>query len=70
MPTGSMGRSRNNVHHFLHYLEGLSVEEALRKAGVLSEDYWLRSESRMDISWGYPRKGGRAGKNPRKTRVI
>ncbi len=32
------------VHHFLHYLEGLSVEEALRKAGVLSEDYWLRSE--------------------------
>lgn len=32
------------VHHFLHYLEGLSAEEALRKAGVLSEDYWLKSE--------------------------
>jgi DDE superfamily endonuclease len=32
------------VHRFLHYLEGLSVEETLRKAGVLSEDYWLRSE--------------------------
>lgn len=32
------------VHHFLHYLEGLSVEETLRKAGVLSEDYWLKSE--------------------------
>jgi hypothetical protein len=30
------------VHHFLHYLEGLSVEEVLRKAGALSEDYWLR----------------------------
>ena len=32
------------VHHFLHYLEGLSVEETLRKAGVLSEDYWLKSK--------------------------
>ena len=32
------------VHHFLHYLEGLSVEETLQKAGVLSEDYWLKSE--------------------------
>jgi transposase len=32
------------VHRFLHFLEGLSVEETLRKAGVLSEDYWLRSE--------------------------
>ena len=32
------------VHHFLHYLEGLSVEETLRKAGVLAEDYWLKSE--------------------------
>jgi transposase len=32
------------VHRFLHYLEGLSVEETLRKAGVLSEDYWLKPE--------------------------
>jgi transposase len=32
------------VHRFLHYLEGLSVEETLRKAGVFSEDYWLKSE--------------------------
>jgi transposase len=32
------------VHHFLHYLEGLSVQETLQKAGVLSEDYWLKSE--------------------------
>jgi transposase len=32
------------VHHFLHYLEGLSVEGALRKAGALPEDYWLKSE--------------------------
>ena len=32
------------VHHFLHYLDGLSVEETLQKAGVLSEDYWLKSE--------------------------
>jgi hypothetical protein len=31
------------VHHFLHYLEGLSVEETLRKAGILSADYWLKS---------------------------
>src|SRR5271167_1480675 len=33
-----------HVHRFLHYLEGLSVEETLRKAGVLSEDYWLKPE--------------------------
>ena len=32
------------VHRFLHYLEGLSVEETLQKAGILSEDYWLKSE--------------------------
>jgi transposase len=32
------------VHRFLHYLEGLAVEETLRKAGVLSEDYWLKPE--------------------------
>ena len=36
------GSIEEQVHHFLHYLEGLSVEEVLRKAGVLSEDYWLR----------------------------
>ena len=33
------------VHRFLHYLKGLSVEETLQKAGVLSEDYWLKTES-------------------------
>jgi transposase len=32
------------VHHFLHYLEGLSVPETLRKAGISSEDYWLKWE--------------------------
>jgi transposase len=32
------------VHQFLHYLEGLSVQETLRKAGVLSENYWLKFE--------------------------
>jgi len=29
------------VQRFLHYLEGLTPEEALRKAGVLSADFWL-----------------------------
>ena len=53
------GSIEEQVHHFLHFLEGLSVEETLRKAGVLSEDYWLESESRMDISWGYPQNGAR-----------
>jgi transposase len=38
------GSIEEQVHHFLHDLEGLTVEEALRKAGVFSEDYWLRSE--------------------------
>ena len=38
------GSIEEQVHRFLHYLEGLSVEETLRKAGVLSEDYWLKSE--------------------------
>jgi transposase len=56
------------VHHFLHDLEGLSVEETLRKAGVLSEDYWLKSESRMDISWGYPQTGAKSTKKGRKSR--
>jgi transposase len=36
------GSIEEQVHHFLHYLEGLSAEEILRKAGVLSEDYWLK----------------------------
>jgi transposase len=31
------------VHRFLNYLEGLPPKEALRKAGVLSENYWLKS---------------------------
>ena len=38
------GSIEEQVHRFLHYLEGLSVEETLRKAGVLSEDYWLQQE--------------------------
>ena len=38
------GSIEEQVHHFLHYREGLSVEETLRKAGVLAEDYWLRWE--------------------------
>ena len=38
------GSIEEQVHHFLHYPEGLSVEEVLRKAGVLSEDYWLKPE--------------------------
>jgi hypothetical protein len=36
------GSIDEQVHRFLHYLEGLSVEEVLRKAGVLSKDYWLK----------------------------
>jgi transposase len=38
------GSIEEQVHRFLHYLEGLSVEETFRKAGVLSEDYWLKPE--------------------------
>jgi len=38
------GSIEEQVHRFLHFLEGLSVEETLRKAGVLSEDYWLDSK--------------------------
>jgi transposase len=38
------GSIEEQVHRFLHYLEGLSVEDTLRKSGVLSEDYWLKSE--------------------------
>jgi transposase len=36
------GSIEEQAHRFLHYLEGLSVEETLRKAGVLSENYWLK----------------------------
>ena len=32
------------VHRFVHDLQGLSAELALRKAGVFSEDYLLRSK--------------------------
>jgi hypothetical protein len=38
------GSIEEQVHHFLHYLEGLSVEETLKKAGVLAKDYWLKEE--------------------------
>jgi transposase len=31
-----------HVHRFIHYLYSLRPREALRKAGVLSEDFWLR----------------------------
>jgi transposase len=30
------------VESFIGYLSGLSQEEALRKAGVLSDDFWLK----------------------------
>jgi hypothetical protein len=29
------------AHRFLHYLKGLSAEEALRKAAVLSKDQFV-----------------------------
>jgi transposase len=38
------GSIEEQVHHFLHYLEGLSADETLRKAGVLSSEYWLKLE--------------------------
>jgi hypothetical protein len=31
------------VQRFLNHLEGLSPQKALQTAGVLSEDYWLKS---------------------------
>jgi hypothetical protein len=37
-------RARILIPDKVYYLEGLSVEETLRKAGVLSEDYWLKSK--------------------------
>jgi transposase len=30
------------VERFVHYLEGLSAEEAMRKAGILSPTFWLK----------------------------
>ena len=30
------------VEDFIRYLQGLSNREALRQAGILSEDFWLR----------------------------
>jgi transposase len=36
------GSIEEQVHRFLHYLEGLPTDETLRKAGVLSSDYWLK----------------------------
>jgi transposase len=38
------GSIEEQVHRFIHYLESLTLEETLRKSGVLSEDYWLKSE--------------------------
>jgi hypothetical protein len=31
------------VDRFVSYLEGLTSRETLKKAGVLSEDFWLKS---------------------------
>jgi transposase len=30
------------VDRFIQYIQGLSAEEALRKAGILSDDFWLK----------------------------
>jgi len=35
------------VESFLRYIQGLSPEEAMLKAGVLSEDFWLRDECQI-----------------------
>ena len=32
------------VDRFIRYIQGLSPEEARRKAGILSEEFWLREE--------------------------
>ena len=34
----------NLVDRFIRYIQGLSPEETRRKAGILSEDFWLREE--------------------------
>ena len=36
------GTIDGQVDRFIRYLEGLSNQEALRQAGILSEDFWLR----------------------------
>ena len=55
------------VHCFLHY-SGLSVEETLRKAGILSEDYWLQSnKGYRNIPRVYRRKASKSAKNGWKT---
>ena len=33
------------VDHFIRYVQGLSPEEARRKAGILSDDFWLREDA-------------------------
>ena len=35
------------VESFIRYIQGLSPEEARRKAGILSEDFWLREECQI-----------------------
>jgi hypothetical protein len=35
------------VECFLRYIQGLSAEEARRKAGILSEDFWLKDECQI-----------------------
>jgi hypothetical protein len=32
------------VERFSHYLQALSTEDALRKAGIMTEDFWLKEE--------------------------
>ena len=32
----------HSVDRFIQYIQGLSTEDALRKAGILSDDFWLR----------------------------
>jgi hypothetical protein len=36
------GAIEEQAHDFVAYLQGLSNREALRQAGILSEDFWLR----------------------------
>jgi transposase len=35
------------VDCFIRYIQGLSVEEVRRKAGILSEDFWLKEECQI-----------------------
>jgi hypothetical protein len=37
------GTIEDHVDRFVSYLEGLTSRETLKKAGVLSEDFWLKS---------------------------